>query len=165
MGGHAQSPEHWRDTHFQLEGPAVAQLQAAFADNWSKTHPQVMDEDGYFPQLSAMGSAQAQVFKSSPREGATSARLLYLLSISAARRRILIANSYFVPDSACVAALVSAQQRGVQVEIIVPGPHIDTAITRRASRALWGPLLEAGIAIYEFQPTMYHCKVMVIDDL
>ena len=70
-----------------------------------------------------------------------------------------------MPDSACVAALVSAQQRGVQVEIIVPGRHIDTAVTRRASRALWGPMLEAGIAIYEFQPTMYHCKVMVIDDL
>ncbi len=164
-GGHAQSPEHWRDTHFQLEGPAVAQLQAAFADNWNKTHPNVLNEEGYFPELSSAGSALAQIFKSSPREGATSARLLYLLSIAAARRRILIANSYFVPDSTCIAALVCAQRRGVQVEIIVPGPYIDTGITRRASRALWGPLLEAGVEIYEFQPTMYHCKVMVIDDL
>lgn len=162
--GHAQSPEHWRDSHFQLEGPAVAQLQAAFADNWNKTHPDVMHQEGFFPELSAAGSARAQVFKTSPRAGASSARLLYLLSIAAARRRILIANSYFVPDSACIQALIEAQQRGVQVEIIVPGKHIDTAVTRRASRALWGPLLEAGVAIFEYQPTMYHCKVMVIDD-
>ena len=89
---------------------------------------------------------------------------MFLLSISAARQRILIANAYFVPDSRTIAALVAALQRGVQVEIIVPGRHIDTKITRRASRSQWGPLLAAGAAIYEYQPTMYHCKVMVIDD-
>ena len=162
--GHAQSPDHWRDTHFRLEGPAVAQLQAAFADNWNKTHPKVMEDEGYFPPLATAGTARAQAFKSSPREGATSARLLYLLSIASARHRILIANSYFVPDRACIAALVRARQRGVRVQIIVPGKHIDTVVTRRASRALWEPLLQAGVEIFEYQPTMYHCKVIVIDD-
>src|SRR6185436_9906534 len=93
-----------------------------------------------------------------------SARLMFLLSISAARQRILIANSYFVPDAGTISALVGALKRRVQVEIIVPGPHIDTKITRRASRSQWGPLLGAGAAIYEYQPTMYHCKIMVIDD-
>ncbi len=88
---------------------------------------------------------------------------MFLLSISAAREQILIANSYFVPDSRTIAALVEASQRGVRVEVIVPGKHIDTKITRRASRSLWGPLLEAGVDIYEYQPTMYHCKVMVVD--
>jgi cardiolipin synthase len=78
------------------------------------------------------------------------------LSISAARQRILIANAYFVPDHRTVEALVEALHRGVRVEVIVPGPHIDTKITRRASRSQWGPLLEAGAAIYEYQPTMYH---------
>jgi cardiolipin synthase len=162
--GHAQSPDHWRDSHFQLEGPAVAHLQAAFADNWMKTRADVLNSDAYFPELAAVGTSRSQVFKSSPREGTDSARLMFLLSISAARQRILISNAYFVPDSRTVAALVAALKRGVQIEIIVPGAHIDTKITRRASRAQWGPLLAAGAAIYEYQPTMYHCKVTVIDD-
>jgi cardiolipin synthase len=162
--GHAQSPDHWRDSHFQLVGPAVAHLQAAFADNWMKTRADVLNAEAYFPVLASHGTSRAQVFKSSPREGADSARLMFLLSIAAARQRILIASAYFVPDSRTIAALVAALQRGVRLEIIVPGRHIDTKITRRASRAQWGPLLAAGAAIYEYQPTMYHCKVMVIDD-
>jgi cardiolipin synthase A/B len=162
--GHAQSPDHWRDSHFKLEGPAVAHLQAAFADNWMKTRADVLNAEAYFPVLAPIGTSRAQVFKSSPREGADSARLMFLLSIAAARQRILIANSYFVPDARTIAALVAALERGVRVEIIVPGSHIDTKITRRASRSQWGPLLVAGAAIYEYQPTMYHCKVMVIDD-
>ena len=162
--GNSQSPEHWRDSHFMLEGPAVAHLQAAFADNWMKTRAEVFNSEEYFPVLKPVGTTVSQVFKSSPREGGDSARLMFLLSIAAARQQILIANSYFVPDSHTIAALVSALERGVAVEIIVPGEHIDTKVTRRASRSLWGPLLRAGVAIYEFQPTMFHCKVMIIDD-
>jgi cardiolipin synthase len=162
--GHAQSPAHWLDSHFQLEGPAVAHLQAAFSDNWMKTRADVLNAEAYFPKLQPVGESRAQVFKSSPREGADSARLMFLLSISAARQRILIANAYFVPDSRTITALVTALERGVRLEIIVPGRYIDTKVTRRASRAQWGPLLAAGAAIYEYQPTMYHCKVMVVDD-
>jgi cardiolipin synthase len=76
----------------------------------------------------------------------------------------LIENSYFVPDNRCVEALVTAAKRGVEIEIIVPNHHTDVPLARRASRARWGPLLEAGIAIYEYQPTMLHCKLMVVDD-
>jgi cardiolipin synthase len=162
--GNAQSPEHWRDSHFELEGPAVAHLQAAFADNWMKTRAEVFNSEAYFPVLQPAGTTVSQVFKSSPREGGDSARLMFLLSISAARQRILIANSYFVPDAHTIRALVSALERGVTLEIIVPGLHIDTKLTRRASRSLWGPLLKAGASIYEYQPTMFHCKVMIIDD-
>jgi cardiolipin synthase len=161
--GHAQSPEHWRDSHFQVEGPVVADLQAAFADNWMKTRASVFNHADYFPELAPVGECRAQVFKSSPREGGDSARLMFLLSIAAAEKTILIANSYFVPDDRTLRALLRARQRGVRVEIIVPGRHIDTQTTRHASRALWGDLLEAGVAIYEYQPTMYHCKVMVVD--
>jgi cardiolipin synthase A/B len=162
--GHAQSPDHWRDSHFKVEGPVVAHLQAAFVDNWMKTRADVFNGADYFPHLAPIGKIRAQVFKSSPREGGDSARLMFLLSISAARNRVLIANSYFVPDSRTIAALVEARQRGVRVEIIVPGEHIDTKITRRASRSQWEPLLTAGAEIYEYQPTMFHCKLMVIDD-
>ena len=139
-------------------------LQAAFADNWMKTHADVFNSDVYFPQLDTAGDVRGQIFKSSPREGGDSARLMFLLSISAARHRILIGNSYFVPDSRTIRALVAALKLGVVIEIIVPGHHIDTKITRRASRFQWGPLLEAGARIFEYQPTMFHCKLMVIDD-
>jgi cardiolipin synthase len=163
--GNAQDPEHWRDSHFQLEGPAVAQMQAAFMDNWMKTQSKVLHGGEYFPELEPAGSAYAQVFKSSPREGSESVRLMYLLSIASARQRLLIANSYFVPDDLAIEAFVAARKRGVDVEIIVPGTTIDSELTRKASRSRWGDLLGAGIEIYEYRPTMYHCKVMVVDDL
>lgn len=162
--GHAQDPDHWRDTHYQVEGPVVNHLQAAFTDNWIKTRANVMNHLDYFPELAEVGEARAQVFKSSPREGGDSARLMFLLSLAAARNRILIANSYFVPDSRTSIELISASRRGVRVEVIVPGPIIDTHLTRRASRSQWGPLLDAGIKIYEYQPTMIHSKVMIVDD-
>src|SRR5688572_18230839 len=163
--GNAQDPDHWRDSHFMMEGPVVAQCQAAFMDNWLKTRSRVLHAKEYFPELKPQGSCRAQVFMSSPSEGSESARLMYLLSIACAGRSVRIANAYFVPDDLSVQTLVDACRRGVTVEIIVPGEHIDTAVTRRAGRSRWGPLLEAGAAIYEYKPTMYHCKVMIVDDL
>jgi cardiolipin synthase A/B len=161
--GHAEDPEHWRDSHFRIEGPAVAQMQATFMDNWMKCRSLVLHGEDYFPALDSAGDSAAQVFHSSPGDGAESVRLMYLLSIAAARKSILLANSYFVPDSLAVRELVSARSRGVRVEIITPGAHIDTETVRKASKSRWGPLLEAGVEIYEYQPTMYHCKVMIVD--
>jgi cardiolipin synthase A/B len=103
--------------------------------------------------------------RSSFDDGTESIRLLYLLSIAAARHSVLIENSYFVPDDLSVETIVAARARGVNVELIVPGPQIDSEVTRAASRERWAPLLDAGVEIYEFQPTMFHCKVMVVDDL
>jgi cardiolipin synthase len=162
--GNAQDADHWRDSQFRLEGPAVAQMQAAFADNWSRTHGVVLQGGDYFPELARAGDSLAQVVRSSPEDGAEAMRILYMLSLAAARRSIYIANSYFVPDDMAVQALVAARKRGVDVQVIVPGPVIDTGITRRASRARWGPLLEAGVEIHEFLPAMYHCKVLVVDE-
>jgi cardiolipin synthase len=163
--GNAQDPEHWRDTHFRLEGPAVAQMQAAFLDNWLEIRPEVLHGDGYFPRLSSAGRASAQVFKSSFGEGSESTRLMYLLSIASAKESILLSSSYFLPDGDAIEAFVAARKRGVRVEIIVPGKYIDAKIVRRASRGLWGDLLEAGVEIYEYQPTMFHVKVMIVDRL
>ena len=162
--GDAQDSAHWRDTHFMLEGPAVAQMQAAFMDNWLKTHARVLHGEDYFPRLEPVGPSPAQVFMSSPEEGSESVRLMYLLSIAAAVRSVRLSTAYFVPDDLAVETLMQAQRRGARVEIIVPGHHIDTQTVRRASRSRWGPLLEAGVAIYEYQPTMYHTKVMVVDE-
>jgi cardiolipin synthase len=163
--GDAQDPEHWRDTHFRLQGPAVAQMQAAFLDNWLKVRPEVLHGDAYFPRLEGAGDALAQVFKSSFGEGAESTRLMYLMAIACADESILLSSSYFVPDSVAIESFVAARRRGVRVEIIVPGEHIDLEIVRRASRGLWGDLLEAGVEIYEYQPTMYHVKVLIVDGL
>jgi cardiolipin synthase len=163
--GDAQDPDHWRDSHFQVEGPIVAQLQAAFMDNWIETRGEVLHGEEYFPALRPVGPHCGQVFQSSSDGGSESVRLMYLLSIAAARRSLRIANAYFVPDDLSVRHLVEAARRGVRVEVIVPGKYIDFGVVRKASRARWGQLLEAGIAIYEFQPTMYHTKVMVVDDL
>jgi cardiolipin synthase len=163
--GHAQDPDHWRDSHFRIEGPAVGQMQSAFMDNWMETEGEVLHGETYFPEIPRRGEALAQVFSSSPGQGSESVRLMYLLSIACAGRSIRIAASYFVPDDLSVASLVAARKRNVVVEIIVPGPIIDAKIVRKASRARWGDLLRAGVSIYEYQPTMYHSKVMTVDDL
>ncbi len=160
--GNAQDRHHWRDNHYRLEGPAVAQMQSAFMDNWIPTSGEVLLGEAYFPRHYPVGDARAQVFKSSARS--ESVRLMYLMSFAAARRSIRIENSYFVPDDETIRELVRARARGVDVEIIVPGHFIDVPIVRLASRARWGPLLRAGVRIHEFQPTMLHCKVLVVDE-
>jgi cardiolipin synthase len=162
--GDADGPEHWRDTHFRVVGPVVAQMQATFMEHWLATRGVLLEGPNYFPELVPAGSMAAQMVHSAVDDGTESIRLMYLTSIAAARRSVLLANSYFVPDALSVATLIEARRRGVDIQIIVPGPEIDSEVTRAASRRLWGPLLEAGIAIFEFEPTMFHCKVMVVDD-
>jgi len=163
--GHGQDPDHWRDSHFQVEGPVVAQMQAVFIDNWIKTSGEVLHGPGYFPLLVPVGSERAQMFSSSPTGGAESMALMYQLAITAASRTIDLSAAYFVPDELSMKALAEAQKRGVKLRIIVPGEHIDSDAVRSASRAKWGPLLEAGVVIAEYEPTMYHCKVMIVDGL
>jgi cardiolipin synthase len=163
--GHAQDPQHWRDSHFRAEGPVVAQMQAVFGDNWAKATGEVLDGTDYFPALAAVGDGAGQMFASSPSGGSESMQLMYLLMITAAEHSIDLSSSYFVPDELSRDTLVAALRRGVRVRIITPGPHIDSETVRRASRALWGDLLEAGAEIYEYQPTMFHCKVLVADGL
>jgi cardiolipin synthase A/B len=161
--GHAQDAGHWRDTHFRAEGPVVAQMQAVFMDNWIKVTGEVLHGADYFPPLSKRGDAAAQMFSSSPEGGSESMHLMYLLAITAAKTSIHLSSAYFVPDDLTLKALVAAARRGVRVQIIAPGEHMDAETVRRASRARWGDLLQAGVEIFEYQPTMYHCKVMVVD--
>jgi cardiolipin synthase len=163
--GDAQDAEHWRDSHFRAEGPVVAQMQAVFMDNWIKATGDVLHGERYFPALSEVGRQRAQVFSSSPSGGSESMHLMYLLSIAAATRSIDLSSAYFVPDELTVRTLVDAMRRGVRLRIITPGPIIDSQTVRSASRAGWGPLLEAGAEISEYQPTMFHCKVFTVDGL
>ena len=163
--GDAQDPTQWRDTHFRVEGPVVAQMQAVFLDNWIKAQGKVLHDGLYFPHLEPRGEMVAQMFSSSPSGGSESMQLMYMMAITSARSTIHLSSSYFVPDRLTTAALVTAAKRGVKIRIILPGEHIDTEIVRKASRAGWGDLLQAGVKIAEFAPTMYHCKVLVVDSL
>jgi len=162
--GHAQDPQHWRDTHFRVVGPAVGQMQAVFGDNWVKTTGVVLHGSDYFPKIDPAGDGPAQMFASSPSGGSESMELMYLLIINAAARSIDLSAAYFVPDDISRDTIVAALKRGVRVRIITPGPNTDTETVRRASRALWSDLLAAGAEIYEYQPTMYHVKVLLADE-
>jgi cardiolipin synthase len=142
--GNAQDPDHWRDTHFRIEGPAVAQIQAAFVDNWVKVTGVVLDGPDYLPAESSVGNDLAQVFKSSREGGSESMQLMYLLSTVSATRNIDLAMAYFVPDELSEMALVDAVKRGVKLRMILPGPYTDTEVLRQASHAKWGRLLQAG---------------------
>lgn len=163
--GNAQDPDHWRDSHYKVEGPVVAQMQAVLVDNWLKTTGKVLYGLDYFPPLKAVGSGASQLFSSSPHGGSDSMALMYLLAITAAEHSIQLSSSYFVPDELTRQAMIDAAKRGVKIQIITPGEHMDAETVRRASRGSWGQLLEAGIEMHEYQPTMYHCKVMIVDGL
>ena len=161
--GHAQDPGHWRDGHYQVEGPVVAQLQSAFMDNWMKMAAVVLHGDAYFPPLTPVGGLRCHLFKSAPHEGSDSLRLMFLFSIAAARESIHLANAYFMPDDLTLQTMVEALRRGVTIDILMPGPRIDKGFFREASYTRWGSLLAAGARFYEYQPTMFHTKLMVID--
>ncbi len=163
--GDGLHPNHWRDSHYRAEGPVVGQMQSAFMDNWMKSRPEVLHSPDYFPETKKVGNSSAQMFKSSSREGGSSVRIMYLLAIAAAKKSIHIESAYFVPDETTIDALVNARRRGVDVELIVPGVLTDSLIVRHASRQQWGPLLEAGVRIFEYQPALFHCKVFVVDKL
>jgi cardiolipin synthase len=161
--GHAQDPDHWRDLHFRLEGPAVAQFQSAFNDNWIKTTGEVLNGDGYFPPLQPAGSMDAHLFIASPAGGSESMHLMYLMAIAAAEHSIDLQAAYFVPDELIMKALVAARHRGVRIRVLLPGKHIDSETVRLASKAHWGELLLAGVEIHEYQPTMMHNKLLIVD--
>ncbi|HYM86615.1 MAG TPA: phospholipase D-like domain-containing protein [Pseudoxanthomonas sp.] len=161
--GKAQDPEHWRDIHFRVEGPAVAQMQAAFNDNWIKTTGGILNGEAYFPALAPVGTVDAHVFTASPAGGSESMHLMYLMAVAAARHSIDLEAAYFVPDELIVRALLEARRRGVRIRILLPGVHIDSDVVRLASRAQWGPLLLAGVEIHEYTPTMLHNKMLIVD--
>ena len=163
--GDGQQPDRWRDTHFRVVGPAAAQLQAAFLDNWIEVTGEVPHGAPYFPDLDPAGRHYAQMFTSSPGGGAESMQLMYLLSIAAAAKSIQLSMAYFVPDNVAVETFIEALRRGVKVQILLPGDKVDAEVVRQASRGEWGKLLAAGAEIYEYQPAMFHCKVMIVDGL
>ena len=161
--GDAGAPEHWRDTHAKIRGPAVASLQAAFADNWNKASSQLLLNARDYPQLDAQGSMEVSVVASTPTSGSSAAQRTMASLIAGATKTLHITNAYFVPTPAFVKNLCDAKKRGVDVQVIVPGPYHDMPVVRYASWHSWPKLLDAGVKIFEYQPTMIHCKTAVVD--
>jgi cardiolipin synthase len=162
--GDGRTPEHWRETNARVEGPAVKQLQAAFTESWLEATGALLGGDGYFPHLQPRGQVPAQMVKSSPAGGSFQNYLLFLLSITSARKSILITNPYFIPDDTMIEALLKAAARGVRVVVLVPG-KIDHQITYRASRSNYGRMLLGHIQIFEYTASLMHAKTMVVDGI
>jgi cardiolipin synthase len=158
--GHAR----WRDTMVRVEGEAVSNLQATFAENWLASSGELLVGEGYFPKLACQRRTAALVVNSTPTMGgSTRARVLFQLLVVSARRSIAITTPYFLPDKNLAQELCHAIERGVRVRILVPGQKSDHLLTRSTSRAGYGRLLKAGAEIYEYEPAMIHAKVLCVD--
>jgi cardiolipin synthase len=157
----------WRDSMFRVEGDAVANLQATFAENWLEASGEILAGTEYFPTCEMKSSTPSLVVNSSPSAGrSTRARILFQMLLASAQKSILITTPYFLPDRSARAEMVRAiRERGVEIQIVVPGAKSDHAITRNSSRRLYGDLLDAGAKIYEYAPTMMHAKTLVVDGM
>jgi cardiolipin synthase len=163
--GNAQDPDHWRDTHVRVRGPVVRGLQGAFAENWLECTGSVLAGDRYLPYIEEIADGGAmQVMRSSATIGDTNAEALVYLALAAAKESIELTSAYFVPRPAFTHALVEAAERGVALRILVPGSHIDKEFVRTAGRAAYDELIQAGIELYEYCPTMLHAKCLTVDE-
>lgn len=162
--GDARSPDEWRDNHYRVEGPVAAEFQAAFAEHWIEATGELLLGDRFFPEIKSTGDRATQVVVSSTHQRNVM-HLMLMTALAAAQKNIRIATPYFVPDELTRRQLLEARQRGVDIRIIVPGSQTDARIVRKASRHLWGDLLRAGVKISEYQPTFFHCKLIIVDGI
>ena len=162
--GDAQDANHWRDTHVRLKGPVVRHLQGCFTEHWLEATGEVLSGDDYLPHLEPSDDGgRMQLVRSKSGVGDTNVETLYYLAIASARKSLDLTAAYFAPRPAFTDALAEAAERGVNVRILVPGPHIDKGFVRVAGRDSYTQLLDAGARIFEFQPTMLHAKSLTVD--
>jgi cardiolipin synthase len=163
--GIGKSPR-WRDTLIRVEGEAVPNLLATFAENWLTSHGELIAGPRYFPEIRCDNKTVAMVVNSTPTPGgSTRARVLFQMLLASAQRTISITTPYFLPDKGLVQELCRAIERGVHLRILVPGRKSDHALTRSTSRGGYGPLLRAGAEVFEYQPSMIHAKILVVDGI
>lgn len=163
--GNAQDCSHWKETHYRLEGPIVAQLQKDFLINWQTVGGKALSGKAYFPPLSPQGSLLAQSFTSSPRKKNYTLAKLYLHLFASAQRSIFIENAYFLLDKRLRKALIAAARRGVKVLVIAPGNCTDAWLLKYLARFDYQQLIDEGIEIYEYRRAMLHSKIMVVDEI
>ena len=157
----------WRDTMFRVEGCAVIDLQSTFVENWLEASGEILAESAYFPDCTPQGDTRVMIIDSSPSIGqSTRARILFQTLLASASKTIHINTPYFLPDRSARDEMVRAiKERGVKITIITPGRHADHLLTRTSSKRLYGQLLRAGAQIFEYEPSMMHAKVLVVDSL
>jgi cardiolipin synthase len=163
--GNARNSHEWRDTQVRVEGPVAAQMQAIFSEDWTYTTGEILAGDKFYPKIDPSGPMLAQAIKASRGDSSSLAKMAYYVAIKSATRYIHIANAYFLPDKQVRDSLAAAVKRGVDVEIMVPGRHIDLPLVRFASWMHYGKMLESGVQIYEYKHTMMHNKTMVVDGI
>ncbi len=161
--GSAENEHEWRDIQIRVEGPAVSAQQGGFAQNWLLTTGEIVSGHEFFPEPEVAGKVPIQTILSSPTGGAGAAGTMYLIALQCARRYLYISNPYFIPDARVIEMLARACRRGVAVKLMLAGSHNDTWWARQNSVRIYGKLLEAGVEIYEYLPTMLHQKTMVVD--
>jgi cardiolipin synthase len=154
----------WRDTMARVEGPVVAGIQGVLAENWLECCGEILTGAAFFPRLVAVGDVTAFVVKSSPSDRATVSRVAFQLLIEGATRAVRISTPYFLPDRTLRRALLATAARGVEIQVIVPGPATDQRWVRLVSRRMYGQLLRGGIRLYEYEPSMTHVKALIVDD-
>jgi len=167
--GDAAGPDQWRDDHYRITGPAVRYLDGAFAENWLNATGELLvegvgDEDARSPSDTGIDTERLLVVPTSPRGDMSPIALIYWTAFSIAERRVDIATPYFVPDDALLEALTATARRGVQVRLLLPGERNDKRLLHWASTTYYTELLEAGVELYLFEPTMTHSKAVVVDD-
>ena len=165
--GDGRHADQWRESNVRFQGPTVAGLQAAFASGWAETTGELLTGDMFFPPVSfeEEGSVSAGLMHSLPTIGSTPAERFLALTIAGARKTLYISNSYFVPNSDFCDLLIKAAKHGVDVRVLTVGKETDVKTTWYAGRALYEGLLEGGVKIYEYSPTMMHAKTIVVDGL
>lgn len=164
--GDARNEHEWRDTHFRIRGPAVDGLRAAFLDNWAETDPVLFDPAfDHFPDQPKQGTTTAMCVRGASEQGSSDISTLFRALLQVAEKSIRLTTAYFVPDSELTNRLCDAAGRGIDVQILLPGPHADKRFVQLAGESSYAPMLESGIRIYHFQPSMLHAKVMTVDGM
>jgi len=162
--GEAQDKQHFRDITARVEGPVVAQLQSAFAENWVEETGEVPGGSNFFPKLEKAGETAAHVVWLSPSGSPSSLKLLHYILIRAAQKRITVQNPYFLPDPDARKALLEAVKRGVEVRVMIPSAQAsDAPFTQHASHHHFGTLLKGGVKLFEYNRTLLHQKIIVVD--
>ena len=162
--GDGRHEGQWRDTSVRVRGGAVTRLQAAFATNWAEATGELLLGDAVFPfDVEADGPHTAGLLGSSPSFGSTAAERFFFVSLAGARERCWLSSAYFLPDRHFRLLLREAAGRGVDVRVLTPGANTDRPSTWHAARAHYGELLDAGVRLFEYRPTMMHAKTIVVD--
>ncbi|WP_030390375.1 phospholipase D-like domain-containing protein [Streptomyces sp. NRRL S-241] len=161
--GNARNENEWRDTHVRLRGPAVDGVAAAFAQNWAECHDTLFDDRDRFTDHTPQGEAVVQVVRGSASFGWQDMQTLMRVAIESAQQRFRLSTAYFAPDAYFIELLCAAARRGIEVEILLPGPHTDKRVCRLAGQNFYADLLACGVKIFEYQPTMMHAKVITVD--